>query len=100
MQANAFGKVSLTMLAMSFMVCLIAVSITPQLVSKVQAQDGARRCNAVSIKGSYGYLNTGSAFGASLASVGSIIFDTSVILVAGKPLISACLRITASSLAR
>jgi hypothetical protein len=34
------------------------------------------------------------------AVVGSIIFLTSVILVAGKPLISACLRMTASSLAR
>src|SRR5262245_18198509 len=34
------------------------------------------------------------------AVVGSIIFFTSVILVAGKPLISACLRMMASSLAR
>jgi hypothetical protein len=34
------------------------------------------------------------------AVVGSIIFFTSVILVAGKPLISACLRMIASSLAR
>jgi hypothetical protein len=32
--------------------------------------------------------------------VGSIILRTSVILVAGKPLISACLRIMSSSLAR
>src|SRR5262245_24160111 len=32
--------------------------------------------------------------------VGSIIFLTSVILVAGKPLTSACLRMMASSLAR
>ena len=32
--------------------------------------------------------------------VGSIIFFTSVIFVAGKPLISACLRMMASSLAR
>ena len=34
------------------------------------------------------------------AVVGSIVFFTSVIFVAGKPLISACLRIMASSLAR
>jgi hypothetical protein len=34
------------------------------------------------------------------AVVGSIIFFTSVIFVAGKPLISACLRMMASSLAR
>jgi hypothetical protein len=34
------------------------------------------------------------------AVVGSIIFFTSVILVAGKPLISACLRMIDSSLAR
>ena len=32
--------------------------------------------------------------------VGSMIFRTSVILVAGKPLISACRRMTSSSLAR
>ena len=32
--------------------------------------------------------------------VGSIIFRTSVILVAGKPLISACRRMMSSSLAR
>jgi hypothetical protein len=34
------------------------------------------------------------------AVVGSIIFLTSVIFVAGKPLISACFRMMASSLAR
>jgi hypothetical protein len=34
------------------------------------------------------------------AVVGSIIFFTSVIFVAGKPLTSACLRMMASSLAR
>lgn len=34
------------------------------------------------------------------AVVGSIIFLTSVIFVAGKPLISACLRMIASSFAR
>jgi hypothetical protein len=34
------------------------------------------------------------------AVVGSIILLTSVIFVAGKPLISACLRMIASSLAR
>src|SRR5712671_4156226 len=36
----------------------------------------------------------------SAAVVGSIIFFTSVIFVAGKPLISACLRMIASSFAR
>ena len=36
----------------------------------------------------------------AVAVVGSIIFLTSVTFVAGKPLISACLRIMASSLAR
>ena len=37
---------------------------------------------------------------AACSVVGSIIFRTSVILVAGKPLISACLRMIASSFAR
>ena len=43
-------------------------------------------------------IQTGTAQAAAV--VGSIIFFTSVILVAGKPLISACLRMIASSLAR
>lgn len=37
---------------------------------------------------------------AAFSVVGSIIFRTRVMLVAGKPLISACLRIVSSSLAR
>jgi hypothetical protein len=37
---------------------------------------------------------------AAFSVVGSIILRTSVILVAGKPLISACLRMMASSFAR
>ena len=47
-------------------------------------------------------LRVGAAAGESHAAavVGSIIFFTSVIFVAGKPLTSACLRMMASSLAR
>ena len=32
-------------------------------------------CNLQTVKGSYGYLNTGSFFGTLLASVGTITFD-------------------------
>ncbi len=33
------------------------------------------KCNLLTVKGSYGYLNTGSAFGTTLASVGTMTFD-------------------------
>ncbi len=47
-----------------------------------QAQDKGKgegkadqQCHLNTIKGSYGYLNTGTAFGTSLASVGVMTFD-------------------------
>jgi len=40
--------------------------------SNLQAQG---KCNLETIKGAFGYLNTGTAFGTALASVGSMTFD-------------------------
>ena len=75
MRTNAFGKVTLTLLAMSFLACVIVASLSAPLVSGVQAQDAGRRCSAQSLKGSYGYLNTGTFAGTPLASVGAMAFD-------------------------
>jgi hypothetical protein len=55
----------------------------------------------ISCKAGFGRLAARSPPGIqATAVVGSIIVFTAVILVAGKPLISACLRMIASSLAR
>ncbi|MGZ5437229.1 MAG: hypothetical protein ACXW3F_14340 [Pyrinomonadaceae bacterium] len=42
----------------------------------VQAQGGPnKQCHLGTLKGSFGYLNTGTAFGTSVASVGIMMFD-------------------------
>ena len=63
-------------------------------VAANDASIGAMECFSAWISGDLHYETAGCSV------VGSIILRTSVILVAGKPLISACLRMMSSSLAR
>jgi hypothetical protein len=62
-----------------------------------ESKPGACRCQLASVRPN---LATEQRTIYVAAVVGSIIFLTSVIFVAGKPLISACFRMMASSLAR